>query len=132
MLKAPTLTLPSSSQGESLSQTLRKMNALQTEAQFQPVTELSITPVIAMVVVTLGFYFLSLVSEPLLTNPDEFHEASRGLKVSKAMGPVDIPNRSLKHLPKQTVSLFALSSMQFFVPIIFPKRGSKISILKPG
>jgi len=43
-------------------------------------------------------YFQTLVSEPKLTNPDEVHEAIRGLKVGKAPGPNGILNSALKHI----------------------------------
>ena len=55
----------------------------------------------------LGSYFLSPASEPLLTTPDEVHEAIKGLKVNKALGPNGLPNRALKHLPMRVVSLLA-------------------------
>jgi len=64
------------------------------------VTDPSVPAVIETVGVALRSYFLSPASEPQLTNPDEVHEAIRGLKVSKAPGPNGIPNRALKHLPK--------------------------------
>jgi len=55
----------------------------------------------------LRSYFLTPVSEPKLTNPDEVHEAIRGLKVGKAPGPNGIPNRALEHLSQRAVSLLA-------------------------
>ena len=88
-----------------------------------------------MVDVALRSYFLSSASEPKLTNPDEVHEAIRGLKVSKAPGPNAIPNRALKHLPQRAVSLLA----QIFNVVLrthhFPhvwKHARVISVLKPG
>ena len=39
-----------------------------------------------MVHVALRSYFLTPVSEPELTNPDEVQEAIRGLKVNKVPG----------------------------------------------
>jgi hypothetical protein len=57
--------------------------------------------------VILKSYFLTPAIEPKLTNPDEFREAIRRLKVSKAPGSNGIPNRTLKHLPQQAVSLLA-------------------------
>ena len=44
----------------------------------------------------LGAEFAS----PKLTNPDEVHEALRGLSVSEAPGPNSIQNRALKYLPQ--------------------------------
>ena len=61
--------------------------------------------VIEMVDVALRSYFQTPASEPKLTNLDEVWEAIRGLKVGKAPGPNAIPNRALKHLPQQAVSL---------------------------
>ena len=71
-------------------------------------TDSSVSAVIETVDVALRTYFLSPASEPQLTTPDEFHEAIRGLKVSKAPVPKGIPNRILKHLPRRAVSLLAL------------------------
>jgi len=62
-------------------------------------------PAVEMVDVALRSYFQTPASEPKLTNPDEVHEAIRGLKVGKAPGPNGIPNRALKHLPQRAVSL---------------------------
>ena len=75
------------------------------ETQFQPVADPSVPAVIEMVDVALRSYFQMPASEPKLTNPDEVHEAIRGLKVGKAPGPNGIPNRALKHLPQRAVSL---------------------------
>ena len=65
------------------------------ESQFQPVTDPSVTAVIETVDVALRSYFLSPASELQLTNPDEVHEAIRGLKFSKALGPNGLPNSAL-------------------------------------
>ena len=70
-------------------------------------TDPSVPAVIEMVDVALRSYFLTSASEPKLTNPDEVHEAIRGLKVSKATGPNGILNRALKHLPQRAVTLLA-------------------------
>jgi len=70
------------------------------ETEFQPVSDPSVLAVIEMVDVALRSYFLIPASEPKLTDPDEVHEAIRGLKVGKAPGPNGIPNRALKHLPQ--------------------------------
>jgi hypothetical protein len=105
------------------------------ETQFQPVTDPSAAVVIEMVDVALRSYFLTPASEPKLTNPDEVHEAIKGLKVRKALGPNGIPNRALKHFPQRAVSLLA----QIFSVVLrthyFPqewKQARVISILKPG
>ena len=70
-------------------------------------TDPSVPPVIEMVDVALRSYFISPVSEPHFTTPDEVHAAIRGLKVSKAPSLNGIPNRVLKHLPKRAVSFLA-------------------------
>ena len=62
-------------------------------------TDPSVPAVIEVVDVALRSYFLTPASEPKLTNPDEVHEAIRGLKGSKGPGPEGIPNSALKHLP---------------------------------
>jgi len=69
------------------------------ETQFQPATDPSVSAVVKIVDVSLRSYFLTPAREPKITNPDEVHEAIRGLKVSKAPGPNGIPNRAMKHLP---------------------------------
>ena len=43
---------------------------------------------------------LTPASEPKLTNPDEAHEAIRGLKVARSAGSNDIPKRALNLLPQ--------------------------------
>ena len=96
------------------------------EAHFQPVTDPSVPAVIETVDVALRSYFISTASEPHLTNPDEVHEAIKGLKVSKAPGPKHIPNRALKHLPKRADYLLPISSTRFFARITFPKLGSTL------
>jgi hypothetical protein len=105
------------------------------ETQFHPVADPSVPAVIEMVDVALRSYFQTPASEPKLTNPDEVHEAIRGLKVGKAPGPNGIPNRALKHLPQRAVSLL----IQIFNAILlthhFPslwKHTRVTSILKPG
>ena len=105
------------------------------EAQFQSVTDPSVPAVIQTVDVALRSYFLSPVSEPHLTIPDEFHEAIRGLKVSKARGLNGIRNRALKHLHKRAVSLLARIFNAVLRTHLFPqmlKHASVISILNPG
>ena len=93
------------------------------EAQFQPMTDPSVPAVIETVDMALRSYFLSPSSEPHLTNPDEVHEAIRGLKVSKTPGPTGIPNRALKYFPKRAIYLLV---RMFSAPITFPKRGSTL------
>jgi len=92
------------------------------------VSDPSVPAVIEVVDVALRSYFLSPASEPQLTTADDFHEAIRGLKLSKALGPNGIPNRAIKHLPKQADSLLALSSTRFSfsAPITFLKCGSTL------
>ena len=92
------------------------------EALFQPVTDPSDPAVIETVDMALRSYFLSHVSEPQLTIPDEVHEAIRGLKVSKAPGPNGIPNRALKHLPQASG----------FPPRPYLQRGSPHPSLSPN
>jgi hypothetical protein len=67
--------------------------------------QVEVEAVIEMVDVALRSYFLTLASEPKLTNPDEVQEAIRGIKVGKTPGPNGILNRALKHLPQRVVSL---------------------------
>ena len=88
-----------------------------------------------MVDVELGSYFMSPVSEPKFTNPEEVQEAIRVLKVSKAPGPNVIPNRALKHLSQRAVSLLVLIFNAILHTHHFPtacKHARVISILKPG
>jgi len=59
------------------------------------VTDRSVPAVIEMVDFGLSSYFMALASEPKLTNTEEFQEAIRGLKDSKAPGPNGIPNWAL-------------------------------------
>jgi len=105
------------------------------EAQFQPVTDPSVSAVIETVEVALRSYFIRPASEPQLITPDEVHEAIRGLKDSMVLGPNGIPNRALKHLPKRAVSLFARIFNAVLRTHHFPqtwKHARVISILKPG
>jgi len=50
-------------------------------------------------------YSFVLASEPKLTKTTEVQDAIRGLRVGKAPGPNDIPNRPLKYLPLRVISL---------------------------
>ena len=104
-----------------LSQTLRKPAlADNLEAQFQPVTDPSVPAVIELVDVALRSHLMSPASKPNLTNPEEFQEAIRGLKVSKAPGPNSIPSRVLKHLPQRAVSLLVLIFNAILITHHFP------------
>jgi hypothetical protein len=105
------------------------------ETQFQPVADPSVPAVIETVDVALKSYFQVPASEPILTNPDEVHEAIRGLKVGKAPGPNGIPNRALEHLPQRAVFLLVQIFNAIFLTHHFPslwKHARVISILKPG
>ena len=86
-------------------------------------TDSSGPAVIETVNVALRSYYLSPTRDPHITTHDEIHEAIRGLKVSKVSGPIGLPNRALKHLPKRKVSLLASSSTRFSATVTFPKRG---------
>jgi hypothetical protein len=105
------------------------------EAQFQPVTDSSVPTVIETVDVGLRSYFMAPAGEPKLTDSEEVQRAIRGLRVSKASGPNGIPNRALKHLPHQAVSLLVLIFKAILLIHHFPtawKHARVISILKPG
>jgi hypothetical protein len=105
------------------------------ETQFQPVADPSVLAVIETADVALKSYFQAPASEPKLTNPDEVHEAIRGLKVGKAPGPNGIPNRALKHLPQRAVYLLVQIFNAFLLTHHFPslwKHARVISNLKPG
>jgi hypothetical protein len=98
------------------------VNVIRIQTQFQQVTDPSVPAVIEMVDVALRSYFMTPASEHKLTNPDEVHEAIRGLK-------------AMKHLPQRTVSLLA----QIFNTVLRThyfsqvwKHARVISILKPG
>jgi hypothetical protein len=88
-----------------------------------------------MVVMALRSYFLTPASEPKLTNPDEVYEATRGLKIGKALGPNGIPNRALKHLSQRAISLLGQIFNRIVLTHHFPslwKHARVISILRPG
>jgi hypothetical protein len=83
----------------------------------------------------LQAYSSAPASEPKLTNPAEVQDAIRGLKASKAPGPIGIPNRALKHLPQRAVSLLAAIFNAALLAQYFPsvwKHARIVSILKPG
>jgi hypothetical protein len=90
------IAISDSEKAEALADTL--------ETQFQPVADPLVPAFIQMFDVAL-MYFQTPASETKLTNPDEVHEAIRGLKVGKAPGPNGIPNRALKRLHQRAVSL---------------------------
>lgn len=50
-------------------------------------------------------YSFAPASEPKITNTTEVQDAIWSLKVGKAPGPNDVPNRHLKYLPLRVVSL---------------------------
>ena len=98
-------------------------------------TDHSVPAVTETVDVALRSYFLSPASEPQLTTPDEVHEATRRLKVSKAPGSNGLPNRALKHLPRRAVSVLARIFNAVLHTHHLPptwKHARVISILKPG
>ena len=104
-------------------------------AQIQPVTDFSVPAFIETFDVALRSYFLSTATEPQLTTPDEVHETIRGLKVSKTPVANGIPNRTLKQLPKRTVSPLAPIFNAVLATHHFPqtwKHALMISIFKPG
>jgi len=104
------------------------------ETQFQPVTDPLVPAVLEMVDEGLISYFMAPASEPKLTNPKEFQEALRSLKVSKAPDPYGIQNRTLKHLPQRAVSILVLIFNAILITHHFPtawKHARVISILKP-
>jgi hypothetical protein len=89
----------------------------------------------AVIDVALRSYFQTPAREHKLTNPDEVHEAIRGLKVGKAPGPNGTPNRALKHLPQRAVSLLVRIFNAILITRHFPslrKHARVTSILKLG
>ena len=83
----------------------------------------------------LKSYFQTPASEPKLTNPDEVHEANRGLKVGKAPARHRIPNRALKHLSQCAVSLLVRILNAILLTLHFPslwKHARVTSVLKQG
>jgi hypothetical protein len=78
---------------------------------------------------------MSPASEPKLTNPEEVHEAIRGLRVSKVPGPNGVPNRALQHLPHRAVLILVHVFNAILLTHHFPtvwKHARVISILKTG
>jgi hypothetical protein len=85
--------------------------------------------------VALRSYFMTLASEPKLTNPDKVQDVIRGLEISKAPGPNGIPNRALKHLLERAVSLLTRIFNAIFLTHHFPTKwehARMTSFLKPG
>jgi hypothetical protein len=104
------------------------------DTQFQPVTDPVFPAVINMFDVALRSYLQTLASEPMVTNPDDFHEAIRGFKLGKAPVPNGIPNRALKHLPQRAVSLLVQifnAILTHHIPSLW-KQTRVTSILNPG
>jgi len=66
---------------------------------------LQVVTVIEVVNEVMRKYSFVPASEPKITNTSEVQETIWSLKVRKAPGPYDIPNRHLKHLPLRVVSL---------------------------
>jgi len=85
--------------------------------------------------VALNSYLQTPASEPKMTNPDEFREAIRCLKVGKAPGPNGVPNRALNHLRTRAVLLLVQIVNTILrthhIPPVW-KHARVISILKPG
>jgi hypothetical protein len=136
VMRLPTPSLPWSPREASLSDSEKAETLADSpETQFQPVTDPCVPAVIQMVYVALRSHFMTLTSQPKLTNPQEVQEAIRGLKFSKAPGPNGIPNRPLKHLPQRAVSLlvqiFNAVLLTHHCPTVW-KHARVISILKPG
>ena len=101
VIRVPTPSPPPSHSGGNVVSDSEKAEALTdtVETQFQPVADTSVPAVNEMVDVALRSYFQTPASEPKLTNPDEVHEANRGLKVGKTW-PKQYTERSLEaHSP---------------------------------
>jgi hypothetical protein len=111
------IALSDSEKAEALSDTL--------DTQFQPVADLSFPAVIEMFDVALRSYFQTPASEPKLANPDEVHEAIRGLKVGKASGTV-YQTKPCSFFPSERYPSCFRSSTQFSAPITFPPCGSTL------
>lgn len=113
--------------------TTAKALANSLEAQFQPVT-VPLVPAVEVVDVTLRSYFLTLASEPKLTNPGKVHKVIQGLNVAKPPDPNVIPKTALKHLPQRAISLlfqiFNVVLNSHHLPTM-RKHDQVISILKP-
>jgi len=102
---------------------------------FHPVTDPSVPTFIEIVDVALRSYFQIPASDPKLINPVEFHEAMRGLNISKALEQNSIQYKALEYISQRAVCLLVqiFNSVLRFHP--FPqvwKHAREISILKPG
>jgi hypothetical protein len=112
-----------------------KVLADSLESQIQTVNDPSDPAVIENVAEPLQAYSYAPASQPKLTNPMEVQDAIRGLKVGKALGPIRLPNRALKHLPQRAISLLVAKFNAELLAQYFPplwKHACVISILKPG
>jgi hypothetical protein len=96
------------------------------DTQYQPATDPSVPAVIKIVDVALKSHFMTPASEPKLTNPYEFHEDIRGLKVSKAPVPNGIPNRALEIYHGERYLSLSRFSMRSSSPITFLQCGSTL------
>jgi len=99
------------------------------------VTDPSVPTFIEIVDVALRSYFQIPASDPKLINPVEFHEAMRGLNISKALEQNSIQYKALEYISQRAVCLLVqiFNSVLRFHP--FPqvwKHAREISILKPG
>ena len=121
--RVPTPSSPLSPRRVQLSDS-EKAEALadSVEAQFRPMSVTSVPAVIETFNVALRYYFLTPASEPKVTNPDEVHEAIRGLKVGKAPGPNTIPNI----FPSERYPSSPRFSTPFSAPITFQQRVSML------
>jgi len=105
------------------------------ETNFQPIPEPSLRAFFEMDDLALRSWFLTPDSQPTLPNPAEVHEAIGGLKVNNAPSLNDIPNRALKYLLQQSISLLAQIINAVLRTYPFPqvwKHDRVISIFKPG
>jgi len=82
--------------------------------------------VIETVDVALRSYFLRPASENQLTTPDEVQEAIMGLKFSRLRARTVYRTGHRRTFPSEQFLSSRVSSTQFFAPITFPKRGSKL------
>ena len=83
----------------------------------------------------LESYLQTSASERMLTDPHDFQNTIRDLKVGKTPGPNGIPNRTLKHLPMRAVIFLVHLFNSILLIHHFPpvwKHARVISILKPG
>jgi hypothetical protein len=117
------LALSDSEKAEALADSL--------EAQFQPVTDPTVPAIIEVVNEMMRANSFAPESAPTLTNPMEFQDAIRGLKVGKAPGPDGIPNRALKHLPLSVISLLVVLFNAILRKKYFPKPWKQARVFDP-